>query len=88
MRVVFALALLMALPSCQSLPPLPSAPRIIEVPVTRYVPIPSEYTDPCRWVRDAPPSKVFEVTAGRRQCLEVYESDRRKVRAIQGTPAG
>lgn len=76
-----------SLVGCAAMPdPIPPPPRVIEVPVSRYVEVPDEYLRTCRWVKDAPPSQVFEVSAGRRRCLEVYESDREAIRAIRGTP--
>lgn len=76
-----------ALTGCASLPsPIPPAPMVVEVPVTRYVPVPDNLLQPCRWVRDALPSQVFDVAAGRRRCLEIYESDREAIRSIRGGP--
>ena len=83
----FVLLASAALAGCAATPdPILLPPRVVEVPVTRYVEVPDEYLRNCRWVKDAPPSQVFEAAAGRRRCLEVYESDREAIRAIRGTP--
>ena len=84
-----ALLMLGVLTACATAPgpaPLPAPPQIVEVPVTRYVEVPDEYLRPCRWIKDAPPSKVYEVAAGRQTCLEKYEADRDSIRAIRGSP--
>lgn len=84
-----AVILFAGLSACASVPgpaPLPAPPQIVEVPVTRYVEVPDQYLQRCRWVKDAPPSKVFEVSAGRKECLEKYEADRDSIRAIRGSP--
>ena len=69
----------------QPVQPVP-APIIIRVPEARYVPIPDEMTEACRWVADGALQDVLVVARGRRQCLERYESQLRQIRAVQGTP--
>lgn len=69
----------------QPVKPVP-APIIIRVPEVRYVPIPDEMTEACRWVADGALQDVLVVARGRRQCLERYESQLRQIRAAQGTP--
>lgn len=70
-----ALALTLAallLPACASKPPEPRpfvAPTVIEVPVTRYVPVPAALTAPCQ----APP------LAGRTVADVVAASNARKL---------
>lgn len=61
-----------------------SPPELIRVPVTSYVPIPGEMTRRCEWVKDAPPSQVFSVSAGRRTCLMQYEQQFRAIERVQG----
>lgn len=89
MRPVLALAML-ALAACSHTPgpvPNPPAPRVIEVPVRIYVPIPPELTARCRWVRSGVlPSAAFEVLEGRKACLIRYEERLKAIEEIQGKP--
>ena len=62
------------------------APTIIKVPVATYVPIDSEYTARCQWVSDGAIMDIFEVSRGRKRCLEIYEGNFDTIRAIQGKP--
>lgn len=65
----------------------PPARAVIEKPVPYYVPIAPELRRRCTWSKDAPVSLIFEVSRGRRKCLEQYEAQLDGVDAVQGKPA-
>lgn len=83
--VVTTAALLAA---CQAAPtkpnPLPAA--VITVPVATYVPIDAQLRKRCKWVREAPPSAVFDVSNGRKRCLLQYEAQFDGIDQVQGKP--
>jgi len=83
--VIAASALLTA---CQSAVPKqnPSAPAVLQVPVATYVPIDAALTKRCSWVRDDRPSAVFDVSNGRKRCLERYEAQFDAIEQVQGKP--
>ena len=87
MRMLLIAAALM-LGACQSAPPKPStpAPDVIEVAVATYVPIDAALTKRCSWVRAGKPSAVFEVSNGRKRCLDLYEAQFEAIEQIQGSP--
>lgn len=86
--IAYASALVLLLACGQTGPkrPITPAPDVIEVPVRIYVSIPSEFTSRCAWTKTAPPSKVYEVTAGRKRCLLQYERMIDAIKRIEGTP--
>lgn len=87
MRYAIVLSgLVLLLGGCANVPPMPSPPEIIRIPVTTYVPIPPKLTAKCRWTDRAPPSDVFVVAAGRRACLLQYEAQLKAIDAVEGTP--
>lgn len=87
MRILLIGAALM-LGACQLAPPKPNppAPDVIEVPVATYVPIDAALTKRCSWVRAGKPSAVFEVSNGRKRCLEQYEAQFDAIEQVQGRP--
>ncbi|MFL4597580.1 hypothetical protein ACJ6WI_09915 [Stenotrophomonas maltophilia] len=84
--VVVTAALLAA---CQAAPTKPNASpaAVIRVPVATYVPIDAQLRQRCRWVKDAAPSAVFEVSNGRKRCLLQYEAQLDAIDQVQGKPA-
>ncbi|EED38708.1 hypothetical protein SSKA14_1722 [Stenotrophomonas sp. SKA14] len=52
-----------------------------------YVPIDAQLRQRCRWVKDAAPSAVFEVSNGRKRCLLQYEAQLDAIDQVQGKPA-
>ena len=66
--VVTTAALLAA---CQAAPTKQNPPpaAVITVPVATYVPIDAQLRKRCKWVKEAAPSAVFEVSNGRKRCL-------------------
>ncbi|KAF1016194.1 MAG: hypothetical protein GAK31_01683 [Stenotrophomonas maltophilia] len=87
MRILLIAAVLV-LGACQSAPttPNPPAPAIIKVPVATYVPIDAALTKRCSWVRAGKPSAVFEVSNGRKRCLEQYEAQLDAIEGVQARP--
>lgn len=87
MRFLMIVSVLM-LGACQSAPPKPNppAPDLIEVPVATYVPIDTALTKRCSWVRAGKPSAVFEVSNGRKRCLDQYEAQFDTIEQVQGKP--
>lgn len=87
MRILLIAAVLV-LGACQSAPPKPNppAPAIIKVPVATYVPIDAALTKRCSWARDGKPSAVFDVSNGRKRCLERYEAQFDVIEHVQGNP--
>ncbi len=87
MRLI-VLAAAFCLASCQSSVPKPNAPApaVIQVPVATYVPIDADLTKRCSWVRTDKPSAVFEVSNGRKRCLDQYEAQFDAIEQVQGKP--
>lgn len=87
MRVLL-IASVLVLGACQSAPPRPNppAPAVIKVPVATYVPIDAALTKRCSWVREDRPSAVFDVSNGRKRCLERYEAQFEAIEQVQGKP--
>lgn len=85
--IVVATAALLA--ACQAAPTKPNPPpaAVITVPVATYVPIDAQLRKRCKWVRDAPPSAVFDVSNGRKRCLLQYEAQFDAIDQMQGKPA-
>ncbi len=83
--VVTTAALLAA---CQAAPTKQNPPpaAVITVPVATYVPIDAQLRKRCKWVREAPPSAVFDVSNGRKRCLVQYEAQFDAMDQIQGKP--
>lgn len=67
--------------------PLPSAPKIVRVPVTRYVRIPDALTEPCtaEAPRDKTIAELLRIARARAAALEACSADKAQIRAIQGT---
>ncbi|QNA95445.1 hypothetical protein G4G30_07560 [Stenotrophomonas maltophilia] len=87
MRVLlFTIAALLA--ACQAAPTKPNAPpaAVIAVPVATYVPIDAQLRKRCKWVKEAPPSAVFDVSNGRKRCLVQYEAQLDAIDQVQGKP--
>lgn len=87
MRVtVFAISMLLA--ACQAAPLKQNvpAPAVIRVPVATYVPIDAALTKRCSWVRAGKPSAVFDVSNGRKRCLDQYEAQFDAIEQVQGKP--
>lgn len=84
--LIIAIAFLTA---CQSAPAEINAPApvFVEAPVATYVPIDAALTKRCSWVRAAKPSAVFEVSNGRKRCLELYEAQFEGIEQVQAKPA-
>lgn len=84
--VVTTAALLAA---CQAAPTKPNSPpaAVITVPVATYVPIDVQLRKRCKWVKEAAPSAVFEVSNGRKRCLLQYEAQFDAIDQVQGKPA-
>lgn len=84
--VVATAALLVA---CQAAPTKPNAhpTAVIRVPVATYVPIDAQLRKRCKWVKEAAPSAVFEVSNGRKRCLLQYEAQFDAIDQVQGRPA-
>ncbi|MCJ8005702.1 hypothetical protein [Staphylococcus aureus] len=87
MRILLIAAVLV-LGACQSASPKPNppAPAIIKVPVATYVPIDAALTKRCNWVRAGKPSAVFEVSNGRKRCLDQYEAQFDAIEQVEGKP--
>ena len=87
MKLWFLCAVLL-LTGCSAAPaeknPLP--PAVITVPVATYVPIDPQLRKRCKWVREAPPSAVFDVSNGRKRCLLQYEAQFDAIDQVQGKP--
>ena len=83
--VVTTAALLAA---CQAAPTKPNPPpaAVITVPMATYVPIDAQLRKRCKWVKEAPPSAVFEVSNGRKRCLLQYEAQLDGIDQVQGKP--
>ncbi|WP_164084019.1 hypothetical protein [Stenotrophomonas maltophilia] len=84
--IVFAIAMLLA--ACQAAPikqNLP-APAVVKVPVATYVPIDAALTKRCSWARAGKPSAVFDVSNGRKRCLDQYEAQFDAIDQVQGKP--
>lgn len=84
--IVVATAALLA--ACQAAPTRPNPPpaAVLTVPVATYVPIDAQLRKRCRWVKDAAPSAVFEVSNGRKRCLDQYEAQFDGIDQVQGKP--
>lgn len=87
MRFTLLLAV-SVLAACQAAPTQPNPPpaAVITVPVATYVPIDAQLRKRCRWVKDAAPSAVFEVSNGRKRCLDQYEAQFDGIDQVQGKP--
>ncbi|MFC9424000.1 hypothetical protein ACFTRB_20565 [Bacillus velezensis] len=74
--------------ACQPAPTKPNPPpaAVITVPVATYVPIDAQLRKRCRWVKEAAPSAVFEVSNGRKRCLDQYEAQFDAIDQVQGKP--
>lgn len=83
--VVTTAALLAA---CQAAPTKQNPPptAVIKVPVATYVPIDAKLRLRCKWVKEAVPSAVFEVSHGRKRCLDLYEAQFDAIDQVQGKP--
>ncbi|WP_329767970.1 hypothetical protein [Stenotrophomonas muris] len=85
----FALLLAVSvLAACQAAPVQPNPPpaAVITVPVATYVPIDAQLRKRCKWVKEAPPSAVFDVSNGRKRCLVQYEAQLEAIDQLQGKP--
>ncbi|HEL7612248.1 TPA: hypothetical protein ACKP7M_000550 [Stenotrophomonas maltophilia] len=85
----FALLLVASmLAACQAAPTKPNPPpaAVITVPVATYVPIDAQLRKRCKWVKEAAPSAVFEVSNGRKRCLLQYEAQLDGIDQVQGKP--
>ncbi len=84
--IVFAIVMLLA--ACQAAPIKPNlpAPAVIKVPVATYVPIDAALTKRCSWARAGKPSAVFDVSNGRKRCLDQYEAQFDAIDQVQGKP--
>ncbi|MCU1008669.1 hypothetical protein JAK76_06680 [Stenotrophomonas maltophilia] len=85
----FALLLAVSLlAACQAAPTKPNPPpaAVVTVPVTTYVPIDAQLRKRCKWVKEAAPSAVFEVSNGRKRCLLQYEAQLDGIDQVQGKP--
>ncbi|WP_313415897.1 hypothetical protein [Stenotrophomonas sp.] len=87
MRLPLLLAVLV-LAACQAAPTKPNPPpaTVITVPVATYVPIDAQLRKRCKWVKEAAPSAVFEVSNGRKRCLLQYEAQLDGIDQVQGKP--
>ena len=76
------------LAACQPAPTKPNPPpvAVITVPVATYVPIDAQLRKRCKWVKEAAPSAVFEVSNGRKRCLLQYEAQLDGIDQVQGKP--
>ncbi|PZS87766.1 hypothetical protein [Stenotrophomonas maltophilia] len=85
----FALLLAVSLlAACQAAPTKPNPPpaAVVTVPVATYVPIDAQLRKRCKWVKEAAPSAVFEVSNGRKRCLLQYEAQLDGIDQVQGKP--
>lgn len=87
MRLIL-LAATFFLASCQASAPKPNppAPAVIRVPVATFVPIDAALTKRCSWARAGKPSAVFEVSNGRKRCLDLYEAQFDAIEQVEGKP--
>ena len=60
-------------------------PKIVEVPVKVYVPVPDDLTEPCP-IAKGKLSEIPKVARARRASLESCNADKAAIRKIQGTP--
>lgn len=76
------------LAACQPAPTKPNPPpaAVITVPVATYVPIDAQLRKRCKWVKEAAPSAVFDVSNGRKRCLVQYEAQLEAIDRVQGKP--
>ncbi|CRD61362.1 hypothetical protein [Stenotrophomonas thermophila] len=88
MRRLTILAVVAALSACQPVPTKPNPPpaAVITVSVATYVPIDPQLRKRCKWVKEAAPSAVFEVSNGRKRCLQQYEAQLDGIDQVQGKP--
>jgi len=65
------------------------APTIVQVPVTRYVPIPGELTAPCDIAEPQALTvgEAVRVARERKAALQRCNADKAQIQAIQGTEA-
>lgn len=64
----------------------PPAPAVLKVLVATYVPIDAALTKRCNWARSGKPSAVFEVSNGRKRCLEQYEAQFDAIDEVKAKP--
>lgn len=83
------IGMVLVLASCGTAPAAknPPAPAVVSVPVATYVPIDAALTQRCSWVRAGKPSAVFEVSNGRKRCLDQYEAQFDAIEQVEGKPA-
>ena len=84
-----ALALMLALAACGTLPDKAAPPpgvQVVEVVVETFVPIDAALTARCDWPRTAPVSEAVAVANARARCLERYEGQLDGIRAVQSRP--
>ena len=65
----------------------PPPAAVITVPVATYVPIDAQLRKRCKWVKEAAPSAVLEVSNGRKRCLLQVRGTVRHHRPGAGKPA-
>lgn len=82
------IAAVLAMAGCGTTPAKtnPPPPALIKVPVATYVPIDAALTKRCNWTRAGKPSAVFEVSNGRKRCLDQYEAQFDTIETVQGKP--
>jgi len=82
------IGMVLVLAGCGTSPPTknPPAPAVVSVPVATYVPIDAALTKRCSWVRAGKPSAVFEVSNGRKRCLDQYEAQFDAIEQVEGKP--
>lgn len=83
-----AVALLLAavLAACARATRPTPPPAVIETERRVYVPIDAAKTQRCSWVKVAAIADIFEVSRGRKLCLEKYEGQFDAIEQVQGAP--
>ena len=85
-----AALILLLLAGCASAPPPPEkieVPHLVKVPVTQYVPVPSELTEPCP-IKRAGVRTVEAVVAAYNanvSALEACNADKAAIRKLEGS---
>ncbi len=84
----FLIIAIASLAACQSAPARINAPApaVVQIPVATYVPIDAALTKRCSWARGGKPSAVFEVSNGRKRCLELYEAQFDAIEQVEAKP--